>query len=111
MEKNVDVAREALVQLILGALEDKGWAVERTVDFGTLDTEVIFQTGDGTEDCRWLSVKVSAPKLTDKDGNTLYNLDERIMAYQDRVKKKAEKDKEQLREQLKEFTKKEPTRE
>lgn len=76
-------ARQSLIENLIAHFETSGLPCDRINDFATLAVEV---------DGRILTVKVSAPKLFDKDGETLFDLDTAILAYEDRVAKKTEQD-------------------
>ena len=98
MEKvNMDkVARDVLVGALVEMAEEKGWAVERVHDFGTVAIEIPV----GEKDARWLVVKSVAPKLKDKDGNELWDLDSEILLFEDRVKKEQEKEEMKAKKEL-----------
>lgn len=87
-------AREILVGMMMEAAEAKGWAVERVNDYGSVAVEVV----DGDES-RWMVVKMTAPKLADKDGNELWTIDEAMEGYADRVRKDKERADEKARKE------------
>lgn len=82
-----NVAREILVKAIMDKAEEMGLACERIDDYASVAVEVV--QGD---EVRWMKIKVSAPKLADKDGNELWTIDDAMLAYSDRVAKDAEKE-------------------
>ena len=88
------VAREVLVEMMMEAAEAKGWAVERVNDYGSVAVEVV----EGDES-RWMVVKMTAPKLADKDGNELWTIDEAMEGYADRVRKDKERADEKARKE------------
>lgn len=88
------VAREILVGMMIEAAEAKGWAVERVNDYGSVAVEVV----EGDES-RWMVVKMTAPKLVDKDGNELWTIDEAMEGYADRVRKDKERAEEKARKE------------
>lgn len=95
--KNIEtIARETLIIELVKFAEDHGWACERVHDFGTVAIEIPV----GEKDARWLTVKAVAPKLKDKDGNELWDLDDEVVAFEDRVKKEQEKEETKAKKEL-----------
>ena len=95
--KNIEtIARETLIIELVKFAEDHGWACERVHDFGTVAIEIPV----GEKEARWLVVKSVAPKLKDKDGNELWDLDSEILLFEDRVKKEQEKEEAKAKKEL-----------
>ena len=95
--KNIEtIARETLIIELVKFAEDHGWACERVHDFGTVAIEIPV----GEKEARWMVVKGVAPKLKDKDGNELWDLDSEILLFEDRVKKEQEKEEAKAKKEL-----------
>lgn len=95
--------RTQLIEQLIEVLEEKGYAVDRINDYATIAVDFPYEE-KGEYKSRYMTIKVAAPRLVDKDGVELFSIDDGILAYEMRVEKdklKEEKKKEKEKEKQK----------